>query len=496
MELLILSFALVALLALNAFFVLSEFAIVKVRPSRVTELAAVGHKRALLLTDIEAHLDEYLSVCQVGITLASVALGMVGERTAAVMMGEAAGGSARYVVAIAVSYVLISGSHILLGELVPKSIAIRVADRAALACALPLRFFHLLFFPALWLLTMLANGILRLLHFGRPQSGEQPSEGELRILLDQSQERGMMSFRRLLIMENVFDLGVLTARDAMRPRAQVTTLDARRPWSENRSVIRSAQLSRYPLVESDAGRPTRFVHLKDLLLGAADVAPDLRAMARPLLTTTQSTPLEALLSIMQRRRVHMALVTDRSGEWTGLVTLEDVMEELVGTIRDEFGAAEPMSLADALTVERIHLEVEGESPVAAVAAALGRMRPEAIPLAAAQLLAAIEARERLVSTYLGHGIGMPHARIDGLARPFLMLLRSTRGVGYAGTSERGRLLFVLLTPSGQPHVHQRLQSTIAALLHESEYVRERLLTASSAEELLDVIRTGEQTAVG
>jgi CBS domain containing-hemolysin-like protein len=449
----------------------------------------------VLLTSIQAHLDEYLSVCQVGITLASVALGMVGEKTAELITGESTGSAWRYAVAIGVSYLLISGSHILLGELVPKSIAIRIADRSAIWSAKPLRFFHRLFFPALWLLTLLSNGILRLVGLGPATSGEHHSEKELRIILDQSQERGMMSFRRLLFMENVFDLGALTVRDAMRQRARVHTLDVRLPWTENLRVIRTARFTRYPLITTDPARPTGFVHVKDLVIRGDSTAPDLQTLARPLLATTETTPLETLFAEMQRRRIHVALVTDSQGQWTGFVTLEDAMEELVGTIRDEFEDEEPVRLADALTVDRVHFDVEADSPVAAVRMALARMRPDALPLPADQMLRAIDVRERLVGTYLGHGIGMPHARVAGLDKPFVMLVRSEGGVGCEGTTEKGHLLFVLLTPAGQPRVHQRLLSIIATLLHESEYVKERLMTVTTAEEVLEVIRTGEQAVL-
>jgi len=492
---LLLSLGLLALLALNAFFVLAEFAVVKVRPSRVTQLAAAGDGRAVLLAGIQGHLDEYLSVCQVGITLASVALGMVGEKTAEVIMGGPAGTTARYAVAIGVSYLLISGSHILLGELVPKSIAIRVADRSALWSARPLRFFHRLFFPALWLLTRAANGILRLFGLGSATTGEHHSEEELRIILDQSQERGLMSFRRLLFMENVFDLGALTVRDAMRPRAQVRTLDAGRPWAENLAIIQASHFTRFPLVTTDPARPAGFVHVKDLVIRGGCGEPDLQTLARPLLVTREANALEALFAEMQRRRVHVAMVTDGRGAWTGFVTLEDVIEELVGTIRDEFEDEEPVRLADAMSLDRVHFDVEAASPVAAVREALGRMRPDSLPLPAGQLIHAIEVRERLVGTYLGQGIALPHARIPGLGKPFVMILRSTEGVGCEGTREKAHLLLVLLTPAGQPRVHQRLQSIIATLLHESEYVKERLLTATSAEEVLEVIRTGEQAAL-
>ncbi|MGE5788021.1 MAG: CNNM domain-containing protein, partial [Myxococcales bacterium] len=163
MLLVALSLALILLLSLNAFFVLAEFSIVKIRPSRVTELMDEGHPSAPLLHKIQANLDEYLGVCQVGITLASVALGMVGNAAVDVMLGFDKPSLLRRSLAIIVSYVLVSGSHILLGELVPKSIAIRLTERAALVCASWLKRFRQLFFPALWILNLLTQWTLRLI---------------------------------------------------------------------------------------------------------------------------------------------------------------------------------------------------------------------------------------------------------------------------------------------------------------------------------------------
>mgnify|MGYP001767173269 CR=1 FL=1 len=490
----LMSIALVALLAMNAFFVLAEFAIVKVRPSRVAQLSGEGDKRARLLATIQEQLDEYLSVCQVGITLASVALGMVGERTASVIMGKSHS-PLRTVIAMGVSYLVISGSHILLGELVPKSIAIRVTDRMAVRCARPLRLLHVLFFPALWLLTAGSNAILRLLGLQQSSAGEQPSEQELRIILNQSQERGVMSFRRLLFMENVFDLGGLHVRDAMRYKAHVRTLDARSPWADNLRIVQESRFSRFPLLTNDPKGPSGFLHIKDLLIQGACDNPNLEKLARPLLATTEKTPLETLFAEMQRRRVHVAMVTDGHGEWTGLITLEDILEELVGTIHDEFDKQEPVRLSEMLSVEHIQLGIEASSPVAAVHEAVARMPATKVPPPVSHILRTRSGRERLVGTYLGDGIGMPHSRLLGLVKPFVMILRSNDGVPCDGTSEKAQLLFVLLTPAGQPRVHQQLQGIIATMLHESAFVAERLRTATSAEDVLEVIRTGEQAVL-
>ena len=162
--------------------------------------------------------------------------------------------------------------------------------------------------------------------------------------------------------------------------------------------------------------------------------------------------------------------------------------------RSLFGGGEP-AVSATPRFERIQLDVEGETVPAVVRAAVKRVPPASLPLPAEQVLRAVDARDRLVSTYLGHGIALPHARVSGLQRPFLMVLRAHSGLAFEGTSDRGHLLFVLLTPAGQPRVHQRLLSIIATLLHESEYVKDRLMTAETPDEVLEVIRTGEQAVL-
>jgi CBS domain containing-hemolysin-like protein/mannitol/fructose-specific phosphotransferase system IIA component len=494
LELALLIGVLVALLALNAFFVLAEFAIVKVRPSRVAELAGEGHPRAPALADIHKHLDQYLGVCQIGITLASVALGMVGQQITDILLHADERSTAGYVIAIVTPYIAVSGSHIVIGEQVPKFIGIRAADKAALWSTLPLKLFRLVFAPLLWVLTGLTNGILRLIGMGKGNE-EEHSEEELRIILDQSQHQGLMSFRRLIFLENIFDFGGLTIKDAMRSRSVVKYLDSSRPWAENIEIIRTSRFTRYPVVHGDEQRPLGFVHIKDLVISDDPGLPDLKKLVRPLPVFAEHAPLETLLADMQRRRQHCAVVQDAAGRWTGYITLEDVLEEIVGTIRDEFEDEEPARLAEALTPERVLLDIEAEYPMAAVRRALELVPPSALPLPRAKLLEAIEAREKLVSTYLGAGIGLPHARVTGLAKPVLLLLRSEKGVPFEGTTELGHLLFVLFTPAGQARVHQRLLSIIATLLHESEYVRERLLTAETVDEVIEVIRTGEQAVL-
>jgi len=501
MEIALYLLAVVVLLILNGFFVLAEFAVIKVRSSRVTEMIDQGRKGAKLVQEIQSKLDEYLSVCQVGITFASVALGMVGKKATDAVMGDAAGPGGdmtRYIIAMAVSYILVSGSHIVIGELVPKSIAIRVADRASLFAARPLRFFHVLFYVPLWVLNRIANLILRMLGFPGPATEDHHSEDELRILLEQSQTRGLLSFRRLLFLENVFDLGDLKVKDAMRPRSQVRFITTDLHWIDTAQFIRTWRFSRYPLIHNDTEKPAGIIHVKDLFLDRRDedAPPDLLKLARPYLTTTDTTPLESLLVEMQRRFIHVALVHNADGKWVGLISMEDIIEEIIGTVRDEFETEEPLSLAETITPGRIVLDINAESMTEAIRAVLNAIPASELPLPKDTILPAVLERERLASTYLGRGLGMPHARLSGIAKPVVIVARSSKGIPVGTGSERAKLLFILLTPAGQPRTHQRLQARIAQLMDSSDYVEERIDGAATPSDLLEAIRTGEMSSLG
>lgn len=495
----------VLLLGLNGFFVLAEFAAVKMRPSRVEELIDDGVRGAKGVKHIHDHLDEYLSVCQLGITFASIGLGFVAEPAIVRLLepiiealGIAKHGTASafssHGIAFTISYLLVSFLHILLGELVPKSAAIRMTDRASIWTAVPLRVFRILFYIPLKMLNASANLVLRAMGMGNFKNHEVHSEDELRILLNQSQTQGMMSFRRLLFLENVFDLGELRVKDAMRPRSQVRCLSTQESWEDILQTLRKYRFSRYPLLDADSQDPVGIVHFKDLLLDGSE-NPDLRRLQRPIITISENALLESLLAEMQKKRIHAALVRDSVGRWTGFLTLEDAIEEIIGTIRDEFEDEETIHLGDALQEDRVQLNIEAPNTVEAIRKTLDRMKPGSLPVSKEIIVKAIEERERIVETYLGNGLGMPHARVAGLSKPLVFVLRSKGGIAYRGTTERAHLLMVLLSPAGQPRVHQRLQAIIATIMDESEYIPERLQSASSEAEVLEILRTGEQATL-
>lgn len=338
------------LVLLNAFFVAAEFAIVKVRATRLAELATTGSRRALLARRATEDLDSYLSATQLGITLASLGLGWVGEPAFATLIGpplEYLGvWSATTVHSLSVSaaFVFITFIHIVLGELVPKSLAVQRTEGVALWVAAPLVAFHRLFTPALWLLNASSGLCLRLLRVDPADAVERAhSEEELRLLLAQSRRSGRLSGSKGDMLENVLAYSRRTARHIMVPRAEIAYVSTERPIEENLEMLRRGDHTRFPLCSSDIDHVIGLIHIKDLfrlttqLRSSAELLP----LKRDILFVPESRRLDLLQRDFQQARVHMAIVVDEYGGTSGLVTLEDVIEEIVGEIEDEFDREAP-----------------------------------------------------------------------------------------------------------------------------------------------------------
>jgi len=338
------------LVALNGFFVAAEFALAKVRPTQIESHAAAGTQRAKLSAHMVTHLDAYLSATQLGITLASIGLGWVGEPAFAWMLeplvSRLPGASPALVhsISLTASFVTVSVLHIVFGELVPKSIAIRLPAGTTLWTAIPLYGFYWAMFPAIWLLNRTANAILRLV--GVQPVGEHEmahSEEELRILLASSHS-GQLAREKRELLSGVFELSDRFARQVMVPRGDVVFLSTERPIEENLRLARESGHTRFPLCEGDLDKLVGLVHIKDLFR-ASELPDDLRRIARPVPFVPETTPLDKLMARMRAERLHLAAVVDEYGGVAGIVTLENVIEEIVGPIQDEFDAEKPELVA-------------------------------------------------------------------------------------------------------------------------------------------------------
>ena len=338
------------LVFLNAFFVAAEFAIIKVRSTRVEELVREGVRGSVAAQSAIQNLDAYLSATQLGITLASLGLGWIGEPAFASLISPLLGAvgiwseNAVHNVALTIAFALITFLHIVLGELAPKSIAIRRPEEISLLVSPPLRLFYRIFYPALWFLNASSNFFLRMLRIAPASESERAhSEEELRVLLTESHRIGTLSASKRTLLENVFDYTRHSAKHIMVPRADIVYLSLRWPLAQNLETIRQSQHTRYPLCNDDIDHVVGMIHAKDLFQPVEGLhdATDLLGLKRDILFVPESRPLELLQRDFQQRRVHMAVVVDEYGGTSGLVTLEDILEEIVGEIQDEFDTEAP-----------------------------------------------------------------------------------------------------------------------------------------------------------
>lgn len=332
------------LVFLNGFFVAAEFAIVKVRQTRLTQLVNDGNKRARYAQKVTQKLDAYLSACQVGITLASLGLGWVGEPAIAHMIVEPLlghTGMPDYMVSaisFGIAFGIITFLHIVLGELAPKSLAIQKAEATSLWVAAPLMFFYKLLFPAIWFLNGTANALMKRLGLQIVSEHEAAhTEEEIRLLVNQSHQSGHIDQTELALMEQVFDFSETLVRETMIPRIDMVCLYTTNTFEENLEIIRSHRHSRFPVADEDKDNIIGFVHATDFYLAALEKGNvELESLLRPITTVPESMEISAVLRLLQKKRSQMAIVIDEYGGTAGLVTMEDILEEIVGDIQDEF----------------------------------------------------------------------------------------------------------------------------------------------------------------
>ncbi|WP_203333534.1 CNNM domain-containing protein [Planococcus beigongshangi] len=333
---------LVLLLGLTAFFVGSEFAVVKIRMSRLDQLIAEGNKKAVTAKKVAGDLDYYLSACQLGITVTALGLGALGKPAVERLMypvfdffdaSDAVAATASY----AIAFLLVTYLHVVVGEMAPKTLAIEFAEKMSLLLAPPLYWFGKVMKPFIWTLNGAARLLLRA--FGvQPGHEKAYSEDELKIVMAQSFEEGALNETELTYMENVFTFDERAAKEIMVPRTELVTLDKDMPLEEIVEILDENNYTRYPVTEDgDKDRIIGFVSAKKMLPHIVAGRPwELENFVRELPTIFEMTGLQDALLKMQHARVHIALVADEYGGTAGMITMEDLLEEIVGEIRDEF----------------------------------------------------------------------------------------------------------------------------------------------------------------
>jgi CBS domain containing-hemolysin-like protein len=332
-----------ALVALNGFFVATEFALVKVRPTRLDELARRGSRAARRTRRLVDRLDEYLSATQLGITLASLALGWIGEPAFAHLIEPVAtraglAPATTEAIAAALSFLLITFLHIVFGELAPKSLAIQRPEGTALAVSAPMHWFHVVFYPAIWALNAVAAAALRLIGL-KPASESETihTEDELRLIVA-SMRSGKGGSRRLDVVERTLRLPQRIARDLMVPRQDIAHFRLDQTPEERREIAGRAGHSRYPVIENDIDHVAGIFNVRDAFHAGSDprTSDEMRALLRPPLYVPESMSAEALFRELRRRKQQFAVVVDEYGGTAGVVTVQDLVDAIVGEMEDEY----------------------------------------------------------------------------------------------------------------------------------------------------------------
>ncbi len=333
----------------NAFFVAAEFALVGARKTRLDEMSRAGDRKATLARRAVQSLDRYISATQLGITLSSLGLGWIGESALAGLVEGAFGflpaslqPVAVHGIAVAIAFAIITVLHIILGELMPKSVALLFPEDVSRWVAYPLAAFAWVMTGPIKVLNGSANALLRL--FRVPPVGDHErlhSPEEIRMLVEQSQEGGRLESQDARLLEGVFEFTEKTALDVMTPRTEIVALEANLTIEQAADIVASAQRSRYPVHLDSLDEIAGVVHAKDILRTLrSDPTSLVGAIARAPLLVPGTREVEDVLADMKRLKVHMAIVLDEYGGTAGLVTMEDLLEEIVGPIFDEYDAAE------------------------------------------------------------------------------------------------------------------------------------------------------------
>ncbi|RXI24932.1 hypothetical protein CRU87_02265 [Aliarcobacter trophiarum LMG 25534] len=335
-------FTALILVLMNGFFVLSEFAIVKVRRTKLEEFVKQGKKSASLALKMSNSLDTYLSATQLGITFSSLALGWIGEPALARLIESNVSFFENnpvllHTISFTIAFSIVTFLHVVFGEIVPKSIAIAKAEVMVLYIARPLYLFWLVFYPLIRFFDIVAASVLKGLGVKAATEHELAhSEEELRIIVNESFKGGHIDSVESEIIKNAVDFSETVAKEIMTPRKDMMCLNSEKSFEENIQRVTSTKHTRYPYCHGGKDNIVGMVHTRDLLNNALENKEiDISKLVRPIIMVPENTSISAILTRMNKSRIHLALVVDEYGGTSGLITLDDIIEEIIGETRDE-----------------------------------------------------------------------------------------------------------------------------------------------------------------
>ncbi|MUT68409.1 hemolysin family protein [Paenibacillus sp. NEAU-GSW1] len=340
-------FLIALLIVLTAFFVATEFAIIRLRTSRVDQLVLEGKKNAIAVQRVTSNLDAYLSACQLGITITALGLGWLGEPTVEkilypVFEGVGINGDISHILSFIIAFASVTFLHVVVGELAPKTWAIQKAEFISFQVAQPIIWFHKIMYPFIWALNGSAGFITRLFGLKPAKEHEEAhTEEEIQIILNDSFQSGKINNTEYGYVSRIFAFDEMLAKEIMVPRTDMICLYTNNSLIENMEIIRKEQYTRFPVATESKDNIIGMINTKQLFLEFQDNREfDFKKLIHPVLTVSEVLPVKTLLKRMQQERVHIAILMDEYGGTSGLITIEDILEEIVGEIRDEFDGDE------------------------------------------------------------------------------------------------------------------------------------------------------------
>lgn len=327
-------------LLMNAFFVVAEFSLVRIRKSQIELMMEEGVRGAKRAKIISENVNAYLSACQLGITLASLAIGWLGEpAVSSVIHGPLASigipDAAVSAIAVAIGFIVITALHVVIGELVPKSLAILNTERYALFSATPLYWFYRITYPIMWLFNTTTNGIMRLTGHDVTSEHQAYTEEEIKILLEESSESGELDTEQYEIIDNIFDLDDKDAKAIMTPRTELVAIDIDDDLDTILDIMGKNKYTRYPVFKDNKDNIIGFIHIKDAYRLPADATKD-DLIIRTINPVPESLAIDKLMQMMQDKHTKIAVVIDEHGGTAGIVTMSDVIAQIIGSVEDEY----------------------------------------------------------------------------------------------------------------------------------------------------------------
>jgi len=489
-------------LLLNAIFVLLEFAIVKVRPTKLEELSSKESVPAKVSLEIVSNINSYLAAIQLGITIASIGLGWKAQPFVSSILKKWLENINldflvyySYVISIFISFIIVTFAHIVIGEQVPKYIAISISEKVILTFAIPLKIFYKLTYYPMLFINKSSEYIIKFLGIKKLGDDFHHSEDEIKIILSRTEDIGKITLQRLMMFEHIFDFGKTIVKEIMIPIDKVVFLDINSSYNDFLDTLKNSKFSRYPIKKGD--RFEGFIHIKDVFLNSLDQNNfDLKKIIREIKIINENMLAEKALSFFQENNIQFALVYDIKGEIKGILTIEDIVEEICGEIRDEF-EKRPVYRLDAILNEHSSvMNLKSVDRFSAISELIDKIFENKVlinPISINEIREKVIKREKSFSTAIGHQFAIPHARVEGLKKPIIVIGRSEKGIHFNSPDLKPvKFIFLILTPYADSSIQLNILAKISKLI-SNVTLRNKLLKAKTIDKVKEILTIFEDS---